>query len=283
MKKIFLVSLGLASAFTYAIDGGHSVPHGTASAVVKLSSSNGFTYCTGTLVAPNIVLTAAHCVERGQGEQNVSYAGDREGQLKFVFKKEFTVKSAIYREEYFKLRDRRDMIEVSIDSMRSRLQQKSALKEMANIQNRMTSIDIAFLILDRPQKISKSSIATVSCNDLPQFTAVTLMGYGKNAMSENRARELQEGTNILGGTFDYTFFPEGGNMANSGDSGSPLFKKDDTSVVYGVASNVTSYDGITVRSDFASTSSFSSKELYRLIQEIKTAPQELKDLVKKCI
>src|SRR3978361_1487594 len=74
----------LLSAPAHAIVGG-GVPStdGVARSVVTIVGSRG-NFCTGSLIAPKLVLTAAHCVQPGAVYKIVEYGADRQPQLQDV-------------------------------------------------------------------------------------------------------------------------------------------------------------------------------------------------------
>src|SRR6202048_653618 len=74
----------LAAAPAHAIVGG-GVPSaaGVGRSVVTIVGSRG-NFCTGALIAPKLVLTAAHCVQPGADYKIVEYGADRQPQLQDV-------------------------------------------------------------------------------------------------------------------------------------------------------------------------------------------------------
>jgi Trypsin len=81
----FIASLALlVSAPAGAIVGG-GVPsaEGIGRSVVTIVGSRG-NFCTGALIAPKLVLTAAHCVQPGAVYKIVEYGADRQPQLQDV-------------------------------------------------------------------------------------------------------------------------------------------------------------------------------------------------------
>ncbi|MGA7804555.1 S1 family peptidase [Bradyrhizobium sp.] len=76
----------LASAPAHAIVGGAApTPEGVGRAVVTILGSRG-TFCSGSLIAPSLVLTVAHCVEPGAVYKIVRYGADQKAQLQDVSK-----------------------------------------------------------------------------------------------------------------------------------------------------------------------------------------------------
>src|SRR5882762_10942966 len=76
----------LVSAPTHAIVGGGAPSaEGVGRSVVTIVGSRG-NFCTGALIAPRLVLTAAHCVQPGAVYKIVEYATDKQPQLRDVRK-----------------------------------------------------------------------------------------------------------------------------------------------------------------------------------------------------
>ena len=87
MKILARISTGLALlAVTpaYAIVGGGAPSgEGVGRSVVTIVGSRG-NFCTGALISPRIVLTAAHCVQPGADYKIVEYGADRQPSLQDV-------------------------------------------------------------------------------------------------------------------------------------------------------------------------------------------------------
>lgn len=64
LPLLFAIGLGQARSEPLPIIGGEPVPDGEFEAVVRVDLLPEALYCSGTLVRPDVVLTAAHCVER---------------------------------------------------------------------------------------------------------------------------------------------------------------------------------------------------------------------------
>src|SRR5712671_1320906 len=84
LLRIIAVSPLLLSEPAEAIVGG-GVPsaEGVGRSVVTIVGSRG-NFCTGALIAPRLVLTAAHCVQPGAAYKIVEYGVDRQPQLQDV-------------------------------------------------------------------------------------------------------------------------------------------------------------------------------------------------------
>ena len=65
------------------VGGGAPSTEGVARAVVTIVGSRG-NFCTGALIAPKLVLTAAHCVQPGADYKIVEYGADRQPSLQDV-------------------------------------------------------------------------------------------------------------------------------------------------------------------------------------------------------
>jgi secreted trypsin-like serine protease len=81
---IIAISALLISVPAYAIVGG-GVPlaEGIGGSVITIVGSRG-NFCTGALIAPKLILTAAHCVQPGAVYKIVEYGIDRQPQLQDV-------------------------------------------------------------------------------------------------------------------------------------------------------------------------------------------------------
>ena len=86
MRNRFLpiAALALLVSPVYAVVGG-GVPttDGVGRSVVTIVGSRG-NFCTGALIAPKVVLTAAHCVQPGADYKIVDYGADRQPKLQDV-------------------------------------------------------------------------------------------------------------------------------------------------------------------------------------------------------
>jgi hypothetical protein len=84
LSRMMAVAALLLFAPAYAIVGGGTPSaEGVGRSVVTIVGSRG-NFCTGALIAPRLVLTAAHCVQPGAIYKIVEYGADRQPQLQDV-------------------------------------------------------------------------------------------------------------------------------------------------------------------------------------------------------
>lgn len=80
---VFAAALLLTAPAHAIVGGGVPQAEGVARSVVTIVGSRG-NFCTGSLVAPNLVLTVAHCVQPGADYKVVEYGLDQKPQLQNV-------------------------------------------------------------------------------------------------------------------------------------------------------------------------------------------------------
>jgi hypothetical protein len=83
MKISAMVAAGalvLAAPASAIVGGGTPQTEGIGRSVVTIVGSRG-NFCTGSLIAPKVVLTAAHCVQPGADYKIVDYGADQKPQL----------------------------------------------------------------------------------------------------------------------------------------------------------------------------------------------------------
>lgn len=73
----------LASPAHAIVGGGAPTTEGVGRSVVTIVGSRG-NFCTGAVIAPKVVLTAAHCVQPGADYKIVQYGADKQPQLQDV-------------------------------------------------------------------------------------------------------------------------------------------------------------------------------------------------------
>ena len=80
-SMIAAAALLLAAPAQAIVGGGVPSADGVGRAVITIVGSRG-NFCTGALIAPKLVLTAAHCVQPGAVYKIVEYGADRQPQLR---------------------------------------------------------------------------------------------------------------------------------------------------------------------------------------------------------
>ena len=84
-----VLALLLSEPAEAIVGGGVPSAEGVGRSVVTIVGSRG-NFCTGALIAPRLVLTAAHCVQPGAVYKIVEYGADKQPQLRDVKKSPFT-------------------------------------------------------------------------------------------------------------------------------------------------------------------------------------------------
>ena len=80
LRVLACLVLLLAAPAHAIVGGGAPSADGVGRSVVTIVGSRG-NFCTGALIAPRLVLTAAHCVPSGATYKIVEYGADRQPQL----------------------------------------------------------------------------------------------------------------------------------------------------------------------------------------------------------
>jgi secreted trypsin-like serine protease len=77
------LALGVVSSAHAIVGGGAPSNEGVGRSVVTIVGSRG-NFCSGALIAPRVVLTAAHCVQPGADYKIVDYGADRQPKLQGI-------------------------------------------------------------------------------------------------------------------------------------------------------------------------------------------------------
>lgn len=220
MKTIatFITAILLLATPARAIVGGTPQAEGVARAIVTIVGSRG-NFCTGSLIAPKLVLTVAHCVQPGADYKIVDRGGDGQPQL-------LNVRSVAIHPNF----------------------------NMQAMQAHRATADVALLQLEIPLK-GKSTVP-VGAPDIPirvgsRFTiagiGVTVRGDGKSGGITRVAALVatgQPGTLQIRLVDPLTNGVRDGIGACTGDSGGPVLEdKPNGAVLVGVVSWSTGPNG----------------------------------------
>lgn len=207
-----LLSLALAASPASAMVGGAAASDdGIARSVVTIIGSRG-TFCTGALIAPDLVLSAAHCVMPGADYKIVLYDAQRQPQLREV--------------------------------------KRVAAHPQFNVQGILAhraSADVALLLLSEPLKARSPAPTAVPLEPIAaggRFTVagigVTQRGDGKSGGTIRAARLVATGKP---GRLQIRLVDPATNNASeglgacTGDSGAPVFEdQNGRAVIIGVVS-----------------------------------------------
>jgi secreted trypsin-like serine protease len=177
---------------------------------VALTDKSGI-YCSGTALAPNLILTAAHCLDGAKVKKLKVYVGEgaQEGSIQGQYRAESFGQSPDY-----------------------------------NVEDEGTDHDIGYVVLKDSLDLPQSAYVPVAAtkDEVASLVAVNqpteIVGYG---LRENKefGHKYHAKTRIT--KVDSTVVTIGGNGidACNGDSGGPAFGrlKDGTLRIFGVASN----------------------------------------------
>ena len=218
IATLITATLLLATPAYAIVGGGTPQTAGVARAVVTIVGSRG-NFCTGSLIAPKLVLTVAHCVQPGADYKIVDYGADGKPQL-------LNVRTVAVHPSF----------------------------NMQAMQAHRATADVALLQLDIPLK--RKSAVSVGAPNIPiqvgsRFTiagiGVTVRGDGKSGGTARVAALVatgQPGTLQIRLVDPVTNGVRDGIGACTGDSGGPVFEdRPNGAVLVGVISWSTGPNG----------------------------------------
>ncbi len=270
--------------------------------------------CTGTLIGPSTVITAAHCVTYASSVPSevtknfivrVSNPGDITGSSQkrvwgIVKKGGIKVSNVYVSSTYQNLMDIGDKLEQNAmfhNYNSSAEDSKIAWNAYYDHLDKMTPHDIAFLSLESDVKsMPISKIATIMCRgtQLTPDDTVVLVGFGKaiDTNSFDNSDANPQGNLLYGyshiayinddNSYEIEFENDKTQLANKGDSGSPLFKLLNVKAIYGVLSNGTNNGIASTANTYASTSSPIARKFYGQLIKKPDASHELKKILSTC-
>jgi secreted trypsin-like serine protease len=215
---ILLSAIALAPP-AYAIVGGAALaPETIARSVVTIVGSRG-NFCTGSVIAPSLVLTVAHCVQSGADYKIVQYGADKTPQLQ-------------------------DVKNVAIHP---------GFRMEAMLAHRATA-DVALLRLDAPAKGKVAAPLGVPQLPIAVGAKFTIAGVGVTVRGDGRSAGTIRSASLVAtgkpGTLQIrlidpvTMGLREGLCACTGDSGSPVFEdQQGAATIVGVVSWSTGPNG----------------------------------------
>lgn len=290
------------------IDQGILAPSNSFPAIVRIENYNNFSsdgfdlfQCTGTLLSPSVILTAAHCMNQdNKGLQTVILPNNESSQTpeqiivtgKSYIPSQYTIASEAI-----------DQIELALKLTTNTEQRSELNKKLFEAQYLLMKNDLAIIELTSTASIQPEVIPQLSCENLPFETEVEVAGFGMNIQPQkpsatisnpneplkdiNTNYELFYGFNKTSLTVAglYKISATDGAIGNHGDSGSPLMKKNDNLKIFGVASS-TIYNKANdlqgTATIYAATSSNYAYEFYQSLKDSSYVSAEIKKVLPQC-
>jgi hypothetical protein len=208
--------------------------------------------CTGTLIASDVILTAAHCASAAPGAwAHVSLAGDATAlPLVKSIPQGITVKASYVAKKYQELKPQLVALESVVGGSdyikMTHAQRESLDREIRGLKLLLARHDLGLIELEQEQEINWGHIPKIQCltnSSLGPGAPVSFVGFGAskipNTLNNNPQGLQQWGENrierVLEKSLYFTARTKSPMVINSGDSGGPLFRADDTSRLFGVS------------------------------------------------
>jgi secreted trypsin-like serine protease len=212
------LALLLSSPASAIVGGAAPSPEGIGRSVVTIVGSRG-NFCTGSLVAPTLVLTVAHCVQPGAEYKIVEYDADRKPQL-------------------------RDVKRVAVHP---------GFQMQTMLAHRATA-DVALLQLALPAKGKSSAVLGIPQLPLAPGNKFTIAGIGVTVRGDGKSGGVVRTAGLIAtgkpGTLQIRLVDpaaqgtQEGLGACTGDSGGPVFEdREGAPVIIGVISWSTGPNG----------------------------------------
>jgi secreted trypsin-like serine protease len=214
-----VLSLMVLASPSHAIVGGAApAPETIARSVVTIVGSRG-NFCTGSVIAPSLVLTVAHCVQPGADYKIVQYGTDKTPQLQ-------------------------DVKSVAIHP---------GFRMEAMLAHRATA-DVALLRLDTPAKGKAAALLGTPQSPIAVGAKFTIAGVGVTVRGDGKSAGTIRGAALIAtgkpGMLQIrlvdpaTMGARDGLCACTGDSGSPVFEdQQGVATIIGVVSWSTGPNG----------------------------------------
>jgi secreted trypsin-like serine protease len=212
------LALLLSSPASAIVGGAAPLPEGIGRSVITIVGSRG-NFCTGSLIAPALVLTVAHCVQPGAEYKIVEYDADRRPQL-------------------------RDVERVAVHP---------GFQMQVMLAHRATA-DVALLQLALPAKGKSSAVLGIPQLPLTPGNKFTIAGIGVTVRGDGKSGGVVRAAGLIAtgkpGTLQIRLVDpaaqgtQEGLGACTGDSGGPVFEdREGAPVIIGVISWSTGANG----------------------------------------